>query len=440
MADQQKLFTLTQKAPDNNRWGTSLISDITLAFDKVTEKLTLINNQILKDNEGLMLSLETVKKEVLDNVKNVKIIADSAQELAEKNSEDIHTLQKQMSKLQRDNGVLKEENKSLKQKCEKIELYSRRDNLVIHGVADNPNETNEQCISAAKGFMKNQLGISQNVINDIKFVRCHRMGRSGMMRPRPIIMRFCDYEKRELVWQACPNLRGKHPYSMSEDFPQDMASRRRLLYIIYRAAKNSGEYTIVKLKQDELTLNANRYTVNNIHTLPKKINPLTLSFKSNDEAYVVGGLFSEFNPLSNWSKCDLSFKGHDYTTLEQGWQHQKALVADDQISAYNIMCAAEAKTAKELGKQVNLSNANRRKWDAGRKELMLAMVKAKVNQNSNVKEALVATGSRKIGESGTHDPFYTIGMRLTDANVLDTKLWRKDHLMGSVYGQIRGEL
>lgn len=437
-----KLFTLSANIPDRSSWAHHLVGDITSAFDKVTEKLTSINISIISENEELKELITTVKEEILNSVSDVQTTAEDAKEQSAKNANDIVLLQNQMQKLQRHCNVLEEENVSLKSKSEQIELYSRRDNLVIHGVPDNKNETNEQCISAARLFMKQQLELDHNTVENIRFVRCHRMGMMVNItsHPRPIIMRFYHYDMRELVWRACPKLKGKKPYSMSEDFPQGMAERRRLLYIIYREAIRSNDYQTVKLNRDVLTINNNRYTVDNLHTLPKKINPATLSYKTNQESYVVGGIFSEYNKLSNWSKSDFTFKDHDYISIEQGWQHRKALLAGDQISAHKIMCSTKPKSAKELGRNVKMTSVNRNKWDAGREDLMLAMVRAKVSQNRDVKSALLDTGSKRIGESGVNDQFYTIGLKLTDNLVLDNKKWKTGNLMGKVYERVRSEI
>lgn len=440
MAAQENFFQLTANIPDSNRWGKSLAQDIGNAFDKVTKKITEMNSTIIENNAELKRTLEEVKEEVLNSVSDIETNANYAKKLADKNAEDIFKLHKKMINLQRECISLKEENIAMKKHSDNIELYSRRDNLIIHGVNDIPNESNAQCIEAAKKFIKNQLLISPNTVDAIKFVRCHRMGTPIPGKARPIIMRFYDYDMRELVWRSCSVLKGKQPYSLSEDFPRNIAERRRLLYIIYRAALSSGEYTSVKLKRDELFINGNRYTMDNINTLPTNINPHTLSFKTNSDVYVAGGLFSEYNKLSNWSKCDLSFRGQEYTTLEQCWQHRKAQHADDAISAHKIMCARDAKTAKELGRSLKLSTTQRKSWDSGRKKLMKEMVIAKVRQNTDVEDALRETQHKRIGESGVNDAFYTIGLKLTDKQVLDTSKWRNNNLMGKIYEEVRTEL
>lgn len=72
---------------------------------------------------------------------------------------------------------------------------------------------------------------------------------------------------------------------------------------------------------------------------------------------------------------------------------------------------------------------------------MKTLVRAKVNQNQIVEDVLRATGTKKLGESGTHDNFYTVGMRLTDPEVLNHKKWKpRCNLMGQVLETVRSEL
>ena len=83
----------------------------------------------------------------------------------------------------------------------------------------------------------------------------------------------------------------------------------------------------------------------------------------------------------------------------------------------------------------------RKTWEAGREGLMTKVVRAKVNQNENVTVALRSTGKKRLGETGVYDPYYTIGMKLTNPRVLNSNEWNaKGNLLGTVLEKVRGEL
>ena len=433
------LFVCNSKVPSNNVWGTTLIDDISKAFDRVSDKLKSVRELIISGNKEITESINTVKEEVLKTVASIEKTADGAMHQAAQNASDIHDIKSEMSTLKREMHTMKEENKILKEQSIRQELYSRRDNLIVNGIADNREETDSQCKSKIQQFFQRELGLSENTAKRIIFVRCHRLGKYEEGRSRSIIMRFCEFDQRQSIWFSCSKLRGK-PYSISEDYPKEMSFRRRLLYPIFKLARNSNDYQSVTLKLDELLINTKRYNINNLHLLPSKINPQTLSYKTDESTYVVGGLYSEFNHLSNWSKCNLSFRGHRYPTLEHCWQHNKAMKAENHSVAFQIMCTPDARTAKELGKTVIMSDVQRKRWDAGREELMTQIVKAKVDQNINVRSALLDTKNKRLGETGTHDPFYTIGVKLTHPNVLKHNDWKAGNLMGRVLEKIRSNI
>ena len=64
---------------------------------------------------------------------------------------------------------------------------------------------------------------------------------------------------------------------------------------------------------------------------------------------------------------------------------------------------------------------------------MKRIMKAKVNQNSKAQNALLSTGKKRPGESGVHDPVFTIGMKLTKPRVLMADEWNaKGNIMGRI--------
>ncbi|CAB4041913.1 Hypothetical predicted protein [Paramuricea clavata] len=99
-------------------------------------------------------------------------------------------LQNELSKivlLKSENAKLCVEVDRLSIKCNANEQYSRKYNLRIGEVKEEPSE---DCYQAASNFFQNEIGIS---INDADIDRAHRVGRPGGFNPRQMIVKFKGY-------------------------------------------------------------------------------------------------------------------------------------------------------------------------------------------------------------------------------------------------------
>ena len=99
---------------------------------------------------------------------------------------------------------LKKDNESLKMLIDAQEQYSRRNCLLIHGVAETPRENTDNLVL---DIIHNQLGISEQIINKKSLDRSHRLGkiknpddRSRRNTGRPIIVKFALYNERNNVF------------------------------------------------------------------------------------------------------------------------------------------------------------------------------------------------------------------------------------------------
>lgn len=88
------------------------------------------------------------------------------------------------------------------EKIDALEQYTRRNNLRLHGIPENPNE-NTDCIVV--DFISNKLGITIS-LDEIE--RTHRVGQKRTAHPRAIIIKFGSYRKRSEVFYAKKALKG----------------------------------------------------------------------------------------------------------------------------------------------------------------------------------------------------------------------------------------
>ena len=131
---------------------------------------------------------------------------------------------------------LKAENLRLKKHVNHLDNYSRKSNLVIGGLREKDNESMNQCEHLVGNFFSKKLQLQAKQIDNIQFVRCHRIGRQ-FNKPRSIIVRFCDFNHRQMMWAARTKL-DDNTLTISENFCRCTEFNRRKLYPIYRTVKH----------------------------------------------------------------------------------------------------------------------------------------------------------------------------------------------------------
>ena len=129
----------------------------------------------------------------LADVEKANIMAKEALEIAKDVKQDMNELNKKCQKIEHDNYLLKLKNK---------ESYSKRDNLLIHGIVDDGSDDDNTCSRLTRDFFVQNLNISKHDADKIIFVRCLRVGKKSPTVKRPMIVRFQCYADRQLVWNT----------------------------------------------------------------------------------------------------------------------------------------------------------------------------------------------------------------------------------------------
>lgn len=94
--------------------------------------------------------------------------------------------------------------------------------------------------------------------------------------------------------------------------------------------------------------------------------------------------------LSNFSRYYIPYDGIVYVSSEAAFQAQKTLDKDERYKFVDI----EPGMAKKLGRSVKL----RDDWEEVKEDIMYDILKAKFDNNSNIKLELLATGDRELFE------------------------------------------
>ncbi|ESO99350.1 hypothetical protein LOTGIDRAFT_158437 [Lottia gigantea] len=135
------------------------------------------------------------------------------------------------------------ENKELKERMLDIQTRSMKDNLLFGGIEDT-GDINENTEEIVQTFIKDKLQISE----DIRFHVVHRLRKQPDGKPRTIVAKF-ESSKDKIK----ETLREWRPYSVYEQYPQEINERRKLLITVFKDARRLGNRASLNI--DKLYIN-----------------------------------------------------------------------------------------------------------------------------------------------------------------------------------------
>ena len=435
-------------------WGVSLVNTMRESLAAIATSINTMNRSVIKMTTQFD-DFETKMTTMSNDVQTASDKAESAHELATDNSNEIKVLFSEVSELReqcteltavRDEvqelrtecRKLREENVSLRSQANNIESYSRRDNLIIYGIPEVKPESIAQCKNSVREFFVNHLNFTDQEATGVDFIRCHRLYTTRKNAVKPVIVRFKNSSDREKVWLRKPAIKDRN-LNICEDFPKSIAYNRRKLFPVFsKARKITGmEKSSVSIKGDVLFIRGKRYTVDNLDELDGELSMKKFNERSNDATIVIGGMYSDFHPLSNYYRSQFIFQNRKYASIEQAYQHQKALLFDDQNTAAEIMDTRDPSAAKRLS--FKIKRFKEQVWNGKRYGIMLELTKRKFTQNPNLATELLATGTKNIAESGKHR-FFAVGLPITHKDILNEGVWTGESKLGAILMVVRDEL
>ena len=128
--------------------------------------------------------LETFTNSLVDDICELESVATVSQTVS--------------SNLESTKNTLLKRIESLEEEIEEMQQYSRRTNVLIHGVEETDNESTDDI---AMNIIKENLGLTQFVPRDIG--RSHRLGKKkNDNKKRPIIVRLASYRQKKQIYDA----------------------------------------------------------------------------------------------------------------------------------------------------------------------------------------------------------------------------------------------
>lgn len=142
--------------------------------------------------------------------------------------------------------------------------------------------------------------------------------------------------------------------------------------------------------------------------------------------------------LSNWYLIHFIADGVKFSSVEQYMMYQKALCFKDEATAAKIMKTDDVALIKSLGRSV--SGYYDDVWNMVREGVVFNGLKAKFQQNEELRDKLLSTNGCILAECAVKDLIWGIGLSMKDPNRFDTTKWRGKNLLGYALMKVRDAL
>lgn len=132
----------------------------------------------------------------------------------------------------------------LERRLIKQECYNRRNNIKFFGVKDDKLETPRDTEQVLRQFLRKEMKIPNDVLEDIEFERVHRIPtrpkeaqENTKQQPRPIIAKASFYQDKEFIKRRIKFLPKGRKYGVADDFPKEVDDIRKALQPVLKQAK-----------------------------------------------------------------------------------------------------------------------------------------------------------------------------------------------------------
>lgn len=376
-------------------------------------------------------SLDTRMQKTETLAEQASAMAKDTHESQEQMKREIQQLKLDLEEVKRRPNVRGESNafRKLDKKVEKQEGYSRRCNLLIVGMKEEPQENDTQLYEKVTSFIANILGVT-----GIKFDVTHRVGAAAFRKDRRVIVKFFNLTDKTQVWEARHNLKAKEnaQYKLLMDKPNAMKEREALSFKVLQAAQNSHNYKFAKFIGGKVIIDHVAYRYEDFDMLPEELSPNNIY---SPRSALAIAFFTKHSMLSNHYLTIFEVEGVRYTSVEQYLARSRALYAGNMMVARQAMQTDDPVELKRILHDMH-QDGYEGNWLASAEARVIPALDAKFRQDGKARKFLLETEDRKIGEA-SFDVVWGIGKTLTDKNLLDTSQWKGENTMGKALEKVR---
>ena len=147
---------------------------------------------------------------------------------------------------------------------------------------------------------------------------------------------------------------------------------------------------------------------------------------------------SDHGCFSNWYEAPFVIDGTEYRWVEQYMMSKKALLFGDEVKNKKIMEASDPNECKALGRKVKPFDPAL--WDEKKFDIVYEGNKETFEQNSDIKEILLATGDDILVEASPFDKIWGIGLGAKKAREIPPEEWPGENLLRKALMRVREDL
>ena len=396
----------------------SKLSKQTSAVETNVVEIQSATNKNAQDIAELQADVQTLKGAVGTNPANVpshdRFPDDVITELKAK----ISSLEARCDEQAR---MIVDNSKDLSSEIERVELHSRKLNLVFEGVVQ---RKDEDCKQIVTDIICQTMGLDMEDPIDVAH-RKYYVGKPNANKPPvPIVARCRTLEDKIRVLDNGKKLKDTGLY-VSKDYPQSYNERRSTLFRHLKSAKAVDDNA--RVVRDCLIFRKEKYSVENIHLA---------DFSEPNHTVVTDTqvrFYGRHSKLSNFFPSKFELRGIKYSCVEEAIMYGRACRHYKYGAAVRIRQQTNPVAMKRIGNPLRPTTEEGRQAEL---ELIKDALTAKFTQNPGLKATLLETGNRELLECNPYDSYYGTGLRATDAK-LDTASFDGTNIMGKLLMEVR---
>ena len=415
--EQNKRLHLEQRMDNNSQPSQQQIDNSSSV--PLNPELTELKRQIFAGFESMLAPLRKEIKELKDDQKEIL----DGKKLINENKIAKRFVQNE------------EKQKKLETRIGLLEDQLLEKNVIFQGIHEEEYEDRSdvktQIVKAIATTMEgDDFNTKKTLAGKTSIDTVERIGKYNPLRVRPVKVRFLEEKDVDHLFRN----RKKLPKGVfiDKEYSQTTEKERRLVRPILRAARRMDKYKgKVCMEGPHLVVDGKHYHRQNLHTLPKDLDPIESTCKTND---TIIGFFGELHPFSNFHPCKFTCDGKEFHSSEQFIQMKAAEYFEDQVAKERIINACDAQECKEIARNIN--NFNKNEWSTVAEELCEPGITQKFLQNETLLRYLMETGNKTIVES-SWDEVWGTGKHIGNKDALNKNKWTSNGLLGKILMGIR---
>jgi ribA/ribD-fused uncharacterized protein len=173
---------------------------------------------------------------------------------------------------------------------------------------------------------------------------------------------------------------------------------------------------------------------------PAKTKKLKKEEKTEEEPILFFGADEskgEYRHFSNMSEHKITIDDVEYKTVEHYVQAMKAREFEDEEMYKKIVATKTPKSAKAIGQKI--ANFKPEVWDKKKDDVMEKAVRTKFVQHPTLRNMLLETGDKIIGEANPRDTYWGIGTSMNLGRAKSPSKWRGKNMLGKLMMKLRDD-